>query len=421
NAPTLIWGDKTWHIIAEAEVPFTKDVFWKDRWTKEVNLVIPPISSVEIIGDTETEIQDRFSDAHHNQDFLKSTPTRTIKRKLIPKRKNKDEELEELVESLESRVVYTPLVEKDIPFYYPKVSCISYVYSEYKPSCDALVISKDSEDDCQPRIRIQIIPSQSFGSWFPVTEKMKYAYQRLFKTLFKWCQNTAKGYQKRFHHDLLVPKEFYHETYQRIKSKYADSWVRNWPEKTDPTKFVFEDIAIASWLISLWELERKENGQDRPQSFVDLGCGNGLLTYLLSAEGHEGVGIDSRKRKIWDIFQEKGTNLKVETLQPNSVKFPNVDWLIGNHADELVPWIPIIAAKSSENTKFMVIPCCFYALSGVKYNFEKRITCGGKYKAYQEYIQEIIEKCGFVVEYDWLRIPSTKNVAMFQLQMMTME
>ena len=25
--------------------------------------------------------------------------------------------------------------------------------------------------------------------------------------------------------------------------------------------------------------------------------------------------------------------------------FPGVDWLIGNHSDELTPWIPVIAAR----------------------------------------------------------------------------
>ena len=45
----------------------------------------------------------------------------------------------------------------------------------------------------------------------------------------------------------------------------------NWTEKTDPVKFVFEDIAIASWLISLWELERIEQKSSRLQSFIDLG------------------------------------------------------------------------------------------------------------------------------------------------------
>ncbi len=35
----------------------------------------------------------------------------------------------------------------------------------------------------------------------------------------------------------------------------------------------------------LWEVEREELGLRNKQSFVDLGCGNGLLVYLLSAEG----------------------------------------------------------------------------------------------------------------------------------------
>jgi len=43
----------------------------------------------------------------------------------------------------------------------------------------------------------------------------------------------------------------------------------------------------------LWEQERKETGEERKQSFVDLGCGNGLLVYLLSKEGvgDEEVGV----------------------------------------------------------------------------------------------------------------------------------
>ena len=38
----------------------------------------------------------------------------------------------------------------------------------------------------------------------------------------------------------------------------------------------------------LWEEERKALGLEKKQSFIDLGCGNGLLVYLLSSEG---VGI----------------------------------------------------------------------------------------------------------------------------------
>lgn len=35
----------------------------------------------------------------------------------------------------------------------------------------------------------------------------------------------------------------------------------------------------------LWEEERERLGLAEKQSFVDLGCGNGLLVYLLQSEG----------------------------------------------------------------------------------------------------------------------------------------
>ena len=37
----------------------------------------------------------------------------------------------------------------------------------------------------------------------------------------------------------------------------------------------------------------------RKPTFIDLGCGNGLLTYLLTSEGYQGYGIDVAERKIW--------------------------------------------------------------------------------------------------------------------------
>ena len=38
--------------------------------------------------------------------------------------------------------------------------------------------------------------------------------------------------------------------------------------------------------------------------------------------------------------------------------FENVDWILGNHTDELTPWIPVIAARSKAN--FWLLPCCFF-------------------------------------------------------------
>lgn len=67
-------------------------------------------------------------------------------------------------------------------------------------------------------------------------------------------------------------------------------------------KFVYEDIAIATYLICLWE--QYGLGLDKKPYFVDLGCGNGLLVYILNEEGYPGMGIDVRKRKLWDLYPE---------------------------------------------------------------------------------------------------------------------
>ena len=45
------------------------------------------------------------------------------------------------------------------------------------------------------------------------------------------------------------------------------------------------EIANELSLQTLWEEERRTLNQEQKQSFVDLGCGNGLLVYILSEEG----------------------------------------------------------------------------------------------------------------------------------------
>ncbi|KAF9297084.1 tRNA methyltransferase 44 [Linnemannia elongata] len=254
------------------------------------------------------------------------------------------------------------------------------------------------------------------------TAKIQYAFKELFKKLYKWGNNTTKGFTKsRVQHDVMVPKELYLKTYARMKETHAQKWVKSWPERTDPTKFVFEDIAIAAWLVALWELEREpavavvdEVGSDKAtkkkQTFVDLGCGNGLLTHILNEEGHKGKGVDIVSRKVWDIYGHN-TELKAETLIPNETVYEDVDWIIGNHADELAPWVPIIASRSKPLTRFVVIPCCFFDLNGSRYQFAEGAP-DGKYKAYQGYISRVIDTCEYELQTEVLRIPSTKNIAL---------
>lgn len=90
--------------------------------------------------------------------------------------------------------------------------------------------------------------------------------------------------------------------------------------------------------------------------------------------------------------------------------FPQTDWLIGNHSDELTPWIPVIAARSSYKCRFFLLPCCAYEFDGKKYQRESATT--SQYFDYMHYIQEVSEKCGFKTSIDKLRIPSTKRICL---------
>ncbi|OLY85034.1 putative tRNA (uracil-O(2)-)-methyltransferase [Smittium mucronatum] len=84
----------------------------------------------------------------------------------------------------------------------------------------------------------------------------------------------------------------------------------------------------------MWSVEKKK------PTFVDLGCGNGLLVYILNCEGFLGYGIDQSSRKIWSKFDPK-PQLRALTIMPYELVVDS-DWIIGNHADELVPWYHLI-------------------------------------------------------------------------------
>ncbi|XP_035467529.1 probable tRNA (uracil-O(2)-)-methyltransferase isoform X3 [Scophthalmus maximus] len=206
----------------------------------------------------------------------------------------------------------------------------------------------------------------------------------------------------------LLPVEKYSLVYQQLKDKYK-AMVKVWPEVTDPEKFVYEDVAIATYLLVLWAEEREEKGLAARQSFVDLGCGNGLLVHILTSEGHPGTGVDVRRRKIWDMYGAQ-TLLEEKAITPGeSSLFPGADWLIGNHSDELTPWIPIIAARSSYSCRYFVLPCCFFDFYG---KYQRRQCKKSQYKEYIDFIAEVSQVSGFNTEEDCLRIPSTKRVCL---------
>ncbi|XP_007956390.1 probable tRNA (uracil-O(2)-)-methyltransferase [Orycteropus afer afer] len=112
--------------------------------------------------------------------------------------------------------------------------------------------------------------------------------QELLARLARWSvENRKTDFKSTLS---LVSVEKYGRLYQELKARYKEL-VKVWPEVTDPEKFVYEDVAIATYLLVLWEEERAARGQSQRQSFVDLGCGNGLLTHILSSAGVCLVGM----------------------------------------------------------------------------------------------------------------------------------
>ncbi|KAM8970368.1 probable tRNA (uracil-O(2)-)-methyltransferase isoform X2 [Sarcophilus harrisii] len=200
--------------------------------------------------------------------------------------------------------------------------------------------------------------------------KSSWLGKELLSKLSKWSVENKKN---EFKSTLsLISLMKYSQIYQELKKKYKEM-VKVWPEVTDPEKFVYEDVAIA--------------------------------TYLL----HPGRGIDVRRRKIWNMYGPQ-TQLEESAIRPNdSYLFPDVDWLIGNHSDELTPWIPVIAARSSYNCRYFVLPCCFFDFTG---KYSRRQSKKTQYREYLDFIKEVGLTCGFHVEEDCLRIPSTKRVCL---------
>ncbi|TVY85679.1 tRNA (uracil-O(2)-)-methyltransferase, partial [Lachnellula willkommii] len=279
----------------------------------------------------------------------------------------------------------------------------------------------------------------------------------LLRVLHKHGQGLSTGYVKRVQHDVVLPQAVVQNTYARLKAKYAKALCESWSESTDPTKHVFEDLGIAAFLIELWR--EMYDGGPFP-GFVDIGCGNGLLVHILLEEGYAGWGFDARRRKSWATWSEAAQeNLKELVLIPSIIQtagsgsgdrdldteagkggqggegvgihngiFPTGTFIISNHADELTPWTPILATLSS--SPFIMIPCCSHALSGSRFrapppppppskpipstpNPQKPTnTSISAFASLVAWVSNIAEDCGWVVEKEMLRIPSTRNTAL---------
>ncbi|KAL7818683.1 DUF1613 domain-containing protein [Trichoderma aethiopicum] len=322
---------------------------------------------------------------------------------------------------LSTLVIYMPHSPSAdaLPFYHPKVQGIAHLHQW--------------DQSGKGTISVHFLPYPEH----PVTDdaRLQRTAYHLLEIIDKHGHGAAGGYVKRVHHDVVIPQDRFQNRYALLKSKYARRLVDSWAEKTDPTKHVFEDLGIAAFLIELWSDMYPEGAAAFP-GFVDIGCGNGLLVYLLNQEGYAGWGFDARERKSWAQYRTggqpspSGSSLEERLLLPamhpagsdssesnsgvvHDGAFTPGTFIVSNHADELTPWTPILAALS--RCPFIMIPCCSHSLAGDKFRApppRDKAKARSTYASLVDWVSGIAEDCGWKVETEMLRIPSTRNTCL---------
>ncbi|KAK5693248.1 tRNA(Ser) Um(44) 2'-O-methyltransferase [Elasticomyces elasticus] len=398
--------------------------------------------------------------------------TRTIVRQLIPRNPQLDRPLvqtchffQRLTDNDETSVVlYIPHVENsaEMPFYHPKVSKLAFLH-KWQLSNDGRLSPG-----------MLSVSYTLFSDANELTTKLERTALRLLETVHKHGKGQLAGYEKKVHLDRIIPQKRYQDTYTTLKAKYGRQLSEQWVEVTDPGKHVFEDIGIAAFLIELWRdmyavPESTVRGKASFPGFVDIGCGNGVLTYILISEGYRGWGFDARERKTWSIFPPDIQRcLQQRLLVPgiflsdnegikdsswhNGIfdEYPGA-FIVSNHADELTAWTPLLAYFNK--SAFIAIPCCSHDLAGTRFRASpttkraktrsnnvmsarrlpqqqqipatkskqgpetgslKRTAEQKKmpsaYSTLCSYVESLAEEVGFEAEQEVLRIPSTRNL-----------
>ncbi|KAH9944086.1 DUF1613-domain-containing protein [Epithele typhae] len=334
-------------------------------------------------------------------------------------------------------LVLTPIVEdgSPLPYYHPAVHHLAFRYVTGEIAT----------------LRMDIVPLDATP--IDLNSRIYRTCLALLDTLHRYGWGAMTNYKKRVRHDYIIAREEYQDLYLVMRERHKHL-VQEWQEVTDPLKHVFEDIGIATFLMLLWKHSYVKSGPATndtedlneapwrnwarpPAGFLDLGCGNGLLTHILTAEGYSGYGIDVRARTSWSHYPESTqAQLRVEALDPTSPVLSPDDtsylcpgtFIIANHADELTPWTPVLATLHSASG-YLSIPCCAWSFDE---RFERSkaqgypvpddafidsLSLGGdgshssSYSTYRIWLASLSLQCGWNVECENLRIPSTRNWA----------
>ncbi|PKS09358.1 hypothetical protein jhhlp_003972 [Lomentospora prolificans] len=435
----------TWTPVVEHECSFDSETFFKvmSRFVLNPNYNSSWLFRADILAEEEGCIP-RESFVAQGRSFGTSFEgfdlEKGLVRRLIPRNPNRDNPLEQTCLFLKSQeregcvraiVVYFPHIStpEESPFYHPQVRGIAHLH-EWDTTASTGTVS----------VHLWHFDSDDLRS----SNKVQRTALMLLQHLHKHGQGAVTGYVKRVPNpDNIIPRERLQDRHTQLRTKYAKELMATWAEQTDPSKHVFEDIGIAAFLIELWEDMYK--GKEFP-GFVDIGCGNGLLVHILRKEGYSGWGFDARSRKSWlqynmptsapgaQLSDGAKDSLQVRVLLPTFAMttgsageghqledpdaiihdglFAKGTFIVSNHADELTPWTPILAAQS--DCPFIMIPCCSHNLSGAKFRAPPpKDGTNGKsaYASLVAWVSRLAEECLFEVESVVLRIPSTRNTA----------
>ena len=364
--------------------------------------------------------------------------------------------------------VYVPHVssEAELPFYHPPISAMGYLYES------AHQASLGGKATLSVHVRLF---NEQLASQLPSR------YHRMFlstlNTLHRLGRYTPQQNDpiSKPPKDNLIPQHLTQNTYTRLKQKYAADLIARWVESTDPAKHVFEDLSIAAFLIEMWKQmygvlpiseRQKEADRNTFPGFVDMACGNGVLVFILIEEGYCGWGFDARQRKTWSTFPQKVQEKLEEMIcipkpfqdtmdapdfdvKVHDGLFPSGTFIISNHADELTPWTPILAALADPERPlaYLAIPCCSHALDGSRYRYKPKKALGlgesdedldedeqpksgdlkqmrrakkrgqgdpssSTYASLTAYVVALASEIGYDVEKTLMRIPSTRNVGL---------
>lgn len=290
-------------------------------------------------------------------------------------------------------VMYTPhaLTQGEMPFYHPLVKGLTYLY-DFEPS---------PAGTGSGTMSIHFLPFTT-----DIPNRLEHTLRVLLNINIRLAQHSQKNTpddetkETDLSKDNVIPRHLVQDTYARLKILYAKDLCDRWLDNPEPSKHVFEDFAVAAFVIELWRLmyniapskegtstQKQRKVEDFP-GFVDVACGNGILVYVLLMEGYSGYGFDACRRKTWSIFpvsvQERlSENIYIpkpfaDVLGPVDIgvnthtgDFSQGTFIISNHADEMTVWTPLLAALASPESPlpFLSIPCCSHSLSGSRYRY----------------------------------------------------